>query len=411
MRKKILLRILILTLFMIIIYAIPKNISKAYEFESDLKGSTGWSTINMSIRTNANEYSKVLAALPQGKSFLILSEQGNYWKIQYSGKQGYVNHNYCMINLPDVMPSIVYNITNESASIYKSSGIDLPNVTGKQLYKAGKVMNNKIGKEEYPCPVLYSTAKKIANAQKLALSDGYCLKIYDAYRPHEVSKNIYNSLLTLYNSNSTVRNNINYSTGASGRKYQWGTTWFLAGGVSSHNTGAAIDVTLCDNITKKECIMPTAMHELSTKAIKYYYPNVWKYASNYSKEMNESAKKLDSYMTKSGMTTLASEWWHFQEQAGYTRIKNKTNGKGCTFFVTDIVSESQNSKDTVLDVNNDGIVNIKDASEILSAYAKSCAYGIKANSKYDVNGDGIVNSNDASYVLSYYSMNAAFSQK
>lgn len=36
-----------------------------------------------------------------------------------------------MINLPDVEPSIVYNITNAESSIYKSSGIEISNVTGK----------------------------------------------------------------------------------------------------------------------------------------------------------------------------------------------------------------------------------------------------------------------------------------
>ena len=40
--------------------------------------------------------------------------------------------------------SIVYNITNAESSIYKSSGIEISNVTGKKLYTTGKVMNSKI---------------------------------------------------------------------------------------------------------------------------------------------------------------------------------------------------------------------------------------------------------------------------
>ena len=38
--------------------------------------------------------------------------------------------------------------------------------------------------------------------------------------------------------------------------------------------------------------MPTNMHELSTKAIKYYRSNCAKVPDNYSKEMTEDAKRL-----------------------------------------------------------------------------------------------------------------------
>ena len=38
-----------------------------------------------------------------------------------------------MINLPDIIPSIIYDDTNSYSSLFKSSGIDIPNVTGKKL--------------------------------------------------------------------------------------------------------------------------------------------------------------------------------------------------------------------------------------------------------------------------------------
>lgn len=338
MKSKIL-KILGLLFFIFLLYVLSCNVANGYEFENELKGSTGWGTVELNMRKSANNSSTVVATVPKGEAFLILSESGNYWQIKYNNKQGYVEHNYCMINLPDVMPSIIYNISNASSSIYKSSGVDLPDVTRKKLYSTGKVMNNKIGIEEYPCPILYSTAKKIAVAQKSALKDGYCLKIYDSYRPRSVSKLIAQKLNIIYSQNSTVKNNINYSTGKSGTRYYWGQSWFLAQGLSSHNTGAAIDVTLCYNSTKKECTMPTAMHELSTKAIKYYSGSCLKVPANYSKEMTAEAKKLDNYMTSAGMATLSSEWWHFQEQDGYNRIRTLTNGNGCDFQIKGIVSE------------------------------------------------------------------------
>lgn len=333
-----------------------------FAFEDELSGSTGWSSINLPLRISADDTSNIVTTVVAGQSFLILSEYGNYWEIEYLGMRGYVNNNYCMINLPDVIPSIVYNISNADSSIYKSSGYNLPDVTGKQLYSSGKVMNHKIGREEYICPVLYSTAKMIDIAQQMALNDGYSLMIYDSYRPRSVSSLISQKLNVLYNGNNIVKNNIDYSVGKSGTKYFWGQSWFLAQTLSSHNTGSAIDVTLFDFKTNSELQMPTSMHELSTQAIKYYNGSVSKTYENYSVGMLENiyAQRLDNYMISAGMNTLASEWWHFQDQDGYERIKNMTSGNGCDFQVTGILSQSNKT-------DSDGItytVTYKDGNNI-----------------------------------------------
>ena len=290
--------------FLIIIF-LPTNVQA---FEKNIKNSTGFAAVKLNFRQKANSNSNKIETISPGTPFLILGEEGKYWKILYKNKIGYVYYQYCMINLPDVEPSIVYNITNADKSIYKSSGYDLPNVTGKKLYASGKVYNKRLDRDEYIVPVSYVTAKKISKAQKYATKDGYKLKIYDAYRPLGVTKKIRNSLSDLYNSNSKVRNNINYSYGKTGKRYYWGQGWFLAQSVSTHNTGSGIDVTLVDKNTNEELEMPTQMHELSTSAIKYYSAGVSKTKANYSKEMNDNAKKLDNYCTKAGLTTLSSEW-------------------------------------------------------------------------------------------------------
>ena len=327
--------------FVFIVFMFVVNIGICLAFEKDIKGSTGWATINLSIRESANDSSNVLGTVNSGDAFLIMGEEGNYWQVKYNGVIGYINHNYCMINLPDVIPSIKYNISNASSSIYKSVGNDVPDITGTKLYSAGKVMNYKIGREEYIVPSLYSTAKMIYNGQVRALNDGYSLMIYDSYRPRSVSTLVANKLNILYNNNATVRDKIDYSTGLDGTRYFWGQSWFLAQGLSTHNVGSAIDVTLYDLNSNSEVVMPTAMHELSTDAIKYYSGNVSKISDNYSVGMlnNEYARKLDGYMTGVGMNTLSSEWWHFQDQDGFERIKNSTNSNGCDFQVDHIVSE------------------------------------------------------------------------
>jgi D-alanyl-D-alanine dipeptidase len=215
------------------------------------------------------------------------------------------------------LPDILYNITNAYSSIYQSSGVDL-DITGTQLYKQGKVWNQRLDREEYIVPIKYSFAKIIEQAQSKATESGYSLKIYDGYRPSSVSATLRNSLYTLYNTNETVQHNIDYDTQGN----LWGQGWFLAQNVSSHNLGVAIDVTLVNNITKEECKMPTPMHELSTLAVKFITPDISPYScDNYSDSMTNDAKLLNDFFILSGARGLSSEWWHFQDQEGLNELK------------------------------------------------------------------------------------------
>ena len=316
-------------------------------FERDINGSTGWSAINLNVRSGPSTSYKVIDKLSPGDSFMIISVHGGFFKISYDGKTGYVSHNYCFINLPDVLPSIKYNITNASGSIYKSSGYSINGVTGEKLYSTSLVYNERLGREEYIVPSLYSTALKIAKAEESALKDGYSLMIYDSYRPFNVSKYVANKFNSLYYSNSTVRKNVDYSYGAkTGRRYYWPKTYFISqvrygSKISTHNVGAAIDVTLYDLEKDEEVVMPSAMHELSTASIKYYSIYASHNSSGYSGGMLNSpmARRLDRYMKDAGMGTLASEWWHFQDNTGYKRLRKATGYKGCNFQVSGIVSK------------------------------------------------------------------------
>ena len=320
--------------------------TKAQAFEKELENSTGFGTVSLTLRSNASSSSQNLGEIPEGTPFRILSESGNWWKIDYNGKIGYVYHPYCMINLPDVEPSIIYNISCAYSCGTKASGKSLPGVTGEKLYAAGKVTNNKIGRQEFIVPVLYSAAKKISLAQEYASNDGYTLKIYDAYRPVSVSKKLCDGLRVLYNRDATVKKYIDYSYNAQGKRISyWGQGWFVAQSLSTHNVGAAIDVTLAKKSNGQELQMPTVMDECSTWAIKYYSPSVAKNSNNYNYTMNSNAIKLDRYCTAAGMGTLSSEWWHFQDNEGFSRIKKLRNGTGCNFQVYSIVSKT--NKDSI----------------------------------------------------------------
>lgn len=305
-------------------------------FEKSIIGATGWSTCDQSAKEQPNANSKTVFTVSAGNAFCILSEVGNYWCVQYGHDVGFIEHKWCFINLPDVIPSIEYNITNAYSSIYRSSLQDIPELTGEQLYDLGKVYNSRLGYEEFAVPMLYSTSKKVAKAQYIAHSFNYSLMICDSYRPKSVTILAAEKLGILYNTNAEVKQNINTLID-NGKSYGWGQSWFLAQGTSTHNTGAALDVTLVDIETREEIAMQSPMHELSTLSCKYTSGSSNEFVST----MTEDAINLDLIFTEAGMTGLASEWWHFQDNSGYSRILGKTGG--CTFQIQDIASVKEST--------------------------------------------------------------------
>lgn len=301
-------------------------------------GCTGWMAINGNYYSKATT-SSTKSSIAVGTAFTIEGLDGSFFKVSIPNVSGYkyIQHKYVMINLSDYIPSMVFEITNATSSIFKSSGYSIDGVTGTKLYSTGKVYNERLGKEEYMAPILYTVAKKLLVAQRNFQSQGYSIKVYDVYRPHSVSTKVYSLFSKLYDSNEVVKENVKYSYGVSGKRYTWSKTWFISSGVSSHNTGSAIDMTLVNKNTGVEVTMPTVMHELSTKAIKYYSPDASKKPANYAKEMNDMAKLMDKVVTDTGLSSLASEWWHFLDTSANKLIKSK-EAKGCDFSVTKVYS-------------------------------------------------------------------------
>ncbi len=310
--------------------------------DGNIIGATGYGAVpSMNIlRAKPTSNSTVITRIELNSPFRIIgvSKDGNWWRVKYKGKYGYVDNNYCLINLPDYIPSINYFIVDAIKDNCVSSGVKL-SIYGKKLYAAGKVYNPRLEKNEFIVPVTYDFARKILRAQRLALKDGYSLKIYDAYRPTSVAKIARDSLAALYNSNATVRRNINYSY-EGGNTYEWGQGWFIAQTLSAHSLASAIDVSLTKKGETESLRMPSRMNELSTKSIKYKYGvsgQTTVRSDLYSSNMTPAAKRLDAYMMKSGLTSLASEWWHFQDNVSYNRMKTYIPN-GLNFQPTKIVS-------------------------------------------------------------------------
>lgn len=320
------------------------------DLELPVNGATGYASVRMDLKATADAGSETLAALEAGTAFEVVEGLGDWWYVQTETDSGWVQHLYCFINLPDVIPSIIYDNTNTYASKFVSSGKAIPGITGVALYD-GKAYNMRLGKVSDIVPVLYSMSKKIYLAQKAALAEGNSLVIYEGYRPYSAQKLTADALTNLAAADPEVMAGIN--------TYPWDTNWFIAINVSNHQMGYAIDVTLAKITEQQEIVigdyaataitgyteytMPTTIHELSmasatfTGPVKSSSPTAWLQAT-LADTMNEAAILLQRYSTEAGLTPLASEWWHFNDlDARYSTEGNSSKGE---YFLDATMSEA-----------------------------------------------------------------------
>ena len=290
-----------------------------------------------------------LALVASGTPFTVLREEGGWWQVavttdyftdeeqtqtQRGEITGWLEHKYCLVNLPDVIPSIIYDATNSYSSHFRSCGKVIPEVTGEAFYPS-KTYNERLGKMEFMMPVLYSMAFKLCEAQQSALAEGNSLILYEGYRPHEVQTKVLNSLSAMTRTDPEVKEAV---TGA-----PWKISWFISGGYSNHQRGYAVDMGLAKVSETKEYTtggyryvrvwnyeryeMPTPIHELSRAAATYTAPvtinstTAWKNAEmTQAMASNEPALGLQRYCTGAELTPLASEWWHFNDLSTRSQV-------------------------------------------------------------------------------------------
>ena len=310
------------------------------DLELPVNGATGYASVLMDLKATADAGSETISELEAGTAFEVVEEVGDWWYVRTETESGWVQHLYCFINLPDVVPSIIYDNTNTYASKFASSGKTIPGITGEALYD-GKAYNMRLGKVSDIVPVLYSMSKKIHLAQQAALEEGNTLVIYEGYRPFFAQKLTVDALTTLAAADPEVMAGIN--------THPWDTNWFIATSISNHQMGYAIDVTLAKITEQQEFVigdytatavtgyteytMPTTIHELSmasatfTGPVKSSSPTAWLQA-NLADTMNEAAILLQRYCTDAGLTPLASEWWHFNDlDARFATEDNSSKGE------------------------------------------------------------------------------------
>ena len=306
---------------------------------------TAWPQQNLDVYADETRR-QVLGKIDSGTAVCVLDEKEGLFGIRYGDGMGYIDSNYCMINLPEYMEDRCrYEIVNSHHSIYMVHDYEIPEVTDTVIKGYEKV---ELAKGKYLVPLLYPAAKKLLVAANAAREQGYVLKIYDSYRPRVATNSIYDLTLKILNDPipewtfaekkerleqglpveptvppATQAPETTEATEGTGPsitpvetvpptteeiityeklmtdKGRYGLANFLAQGYSNHNLGVALDLTLENLHTGEEVKMQTAIHDLS------WYSEL--------KTNNEAAKNLQRIMVDAGFGTLKSEWWHFQD--------------------------------------------------------------------------------------------------
>lgn len=144
------------------------------------------------------------------------------------------------------------------------------NVTGHALYPAIPFLEEE-------------TAFRLREAYEEFLSDGYLLKICDAYRPKSAQYALWDA----------VRNS-NYIADPNS-----GNSW--------HNIGRAVDMSLVEISTGREMETPTPMHTFSPDSARYS-------SGGWTEQARSNIEYMTSVMTSHGFSTIETEWWHFEWQ-------------------------------------------------------------------------------------------------
>ena len=292
--------------------------------------ATVWPTKALTLYADTDRRESV-GTTETGKALCVLEEKDGMFRVRTGAGEGYIDSNYCMINLPDYIGDLCsYDITNAYSSLYLIHNHAIALVSGTVIEGYEHVL---LGDGTFLVPLLYPTAQKLIDAALALREDGYRIKIYDSFRPNVATRSIYEltgrilddpvpegevyvrrTLEEYFRSGAAIvpreperpseeetgepeENVLTYRTLMTNGVYNLGS--FLASYGSMHNLGIAMDLTLERIDDGQELEMQTWIHDLS-----------WYSAMPRN---NANAKMLDGYMKAAGFGTIGSEWWHFQD--------------------------------------------------------------------------------------------------
>lgn len=141
--------------------------------------------------------------------------------------------------------------------------------------------NNFTGQAVYDQPQAFARLAVVRALQKVQAElnrSGLGLKIYDAYRPYAVTVKFFK----IASNKDFVANPKNGSR---------------------HNRGCAVDVTLINQKTGKELVMPTPYDSFEPEASPDF--------ADLPEQVKKNRDLLRRTMEKYGFTVIENEWWHF----------------------------------------------------------------------------------------------------
>lgn len=156
---------------------------------------------------------------------------------------------------------------------------------------------------EHRCMMRREVLLRLQKAQHL-LPDGYKLRIWDAWRPFALQKELYEKYRTdIIKQFHLVRQSKEEQDAVIAKFVSPPNASVFSPPV--HTTGGAVDVTLLDK-NANELNMGTAFDAFSEKTQTDYFE-----INNGNEEIRHNRRLLYACMTKAGFTNLPSEWWHF----------------------------------------------------------------------------------------------------
>ena len=281
--------------------------------EDRVKYATVWPVKDLAAYS-AVSMGQVIGTAKVGEAYCVLEDVGGMFAVRIDDQIGYISSNYCMINLPEYIGGLCsYNITNSVYSIYAIHEFPIEKVTGVITRGYENIYQDD---GSFLVPLLYPAAKRLLTAAQSAWDQGYRLKIYDSFRPHAATLEIYDLTSQImadpvpsHTYTGIPKEEVELPNPRPGWDYLslgWlmtGSNYeqnsFLARGGSMHNLGIALDLTLEQRDTGEEIRMQTSMHDLSQFSV--------------LRENNEAADLLGEIMHGAGFGGLVSEWWHFQD--------------------------------------------------------------------------------------------------
>ncbi len=200
--------------------------------------------------------------------------------------------------IPLVQAAGLFGGGSQSPVIKKAKRYNLVEVTAAapgvfvdMRYKFASIAGKPLYLNDMPCLVHANTGKKLRAAQAEVSKQGYALKIWDAWRPPESHKQLWEAI-------KDPRYVVPPDKGLS---------W--------HCYGISVDLTLV-KADGSPLEMPTKFDVLTKEAASNYTGN--------NPEIKKNLAILQKAMLNAGFQKINDEWWHFDDGESSRKVYNVT---------------------------------------------------------------------------------------